>query len=301
MTTSRSRWMTLAAIGRVYSIPYVALCGITARMVNPLPPLSLTQAIAGLFLPATLTLGLAALNDYAHRNADATAQRGRDYSPNELRALGIGMSGAALLLGGLGGWPALFGIAGTILGGLLYATLKHRPGLGNILRGATSIPLVLGLAGPAALRRETLILAGAVALLDAAGNVWGDLRDLIPDCRAGFRTLAVQNPRIAARLAIALHAAAVALLCLLVPAWIVVTLLGSAWVWTRAGIWQHRGFLMVKYLTLASVAWTFRPTPFAAAVILALTGCAWPAWVIYTAIHGSTPTRKEPARAVSSH
>ena len=272
-------------VSRAYSIPYTVLCGLTAMLLAP-TPLPLRAVAIGCVVPALLAVGLAALNDYTHRQADIAAQRGRSYPPWFLLALGVGGTGAALLLAAWGGTGLVWGLAGCIVAGLAYGLLKKYPGAGNLLRGVTSIPLILGLGSLAGSDLGAMLpLAGGIALLDAAGNLYGDVRDAERDRQSGTRTLAVVAPGSAIPVAVSLHLLAVVLWSL--AGWLLwPTLAGIAWVITRQQHWQHRAFLMLKYATVGVLALTLARSPgeYALSMAVALGGGA-AAWAIYTSIH----------------
>lgn len=281
----RSFALTILAISRAYSIGYVSSAGLAAALIVQ-PRLSSAVIVGLLAIPTCLTVGLAAINDAIHAAADARAGRGRDYPPGLLLALGGGATLAALLGAWWGGLWVLTGIAGTVIGGVVYALLKDRPGLGNLARGATSVPLVVGLGALAAApSAETVLLALACGVLDAAGNLYGDVRDAQYDRRAGVMTLVVLYPRSAMLLALALHGIAVLMLQTLTGPWVLLTLVGLVWVRSRPDWWQHRAFLMLKYVTVLGVAYQAAATPHAVATVWAFLPLMGVAWVIYTAVH----------------
>lgn len=275
---------TILAISRAYSIPYLSIAGLAAMLLSgfPLTPVAI---ICLLTIPACLTVGLAALNDAVHAAADARAGRGRDYAVSLLYGLGGGCTLGAVLIAAWGGPWVLAGVAGTMLGGIVYGLLKARPGLGNVVRGATTVPLVLGLGALASGDWRVWPLTLGLGVLDAAGNIYGDVRDAPYDYRAGVTTLVVLHPRLAVAVAVALHAIALAILSTTTGPWVLVTLAGSAYVLTRPPHWQHRSFLMLKYVTVIGLALAAAASPQEIALVCALAPGAVAAWVVYTIIH----------------
>lgn len=189
----RPWWLTIAAIARVYSIPYTALAGVVAMMTATMAVPLQTACVSGLWL-LTFSVGLAALNDLAHAQADARAGRGRAYPPGVLATLsGIGILGT-MLLSLWGGWMVWLGLAASLATGVAYALAKSIPLLSNIVRGLTSFAIILTLAAFHQAGASGVWIALGVALLDASGNLWGDVRDRQVDARAGVTTLAVRHP-----------------------------------------------------------------------------------------------------------
>jgi 4-hydroxybenzoate polyprenyltransferase len=275
--------MRLAAIARLYSVPYTALAGLAAMLSSP-TPLAVPAAVLCVLLPLTLACGLAALNDAIHAAGDRRADRGREYDTNLLLVLGLAGTASTLALAAVAGWWTLGGIAASIAGGLMYAKLKHLPGVGNLLRGVTSVPLVLGLGAIVSSEARMVAIACAVGLLDAAGNIWGDVRDRDQDRQSRTRTLALIAPRSAKFLAALLHLAAVLLLLPLTP-WLALTLPGTLWCFRTAQHWSHRAFLMTKYLFVGVLAWSLQSSMLEQVLVTTLVLSAGWAWWVYTQIH----------------
>jgi len=274
------------AISRAYSIGYISLAGLAAALMSP-ASLSRGAALLLVAIPVLLTIGASALNDVQHARADARAGRKRSYPLSLLLAIGLGGVGGAVLLGLWGGLGVLAGIGGTVFCGLLYGALKSQPGLGNIARGLTTVPLILGLGSLNQANWAALPLAVAVGVLDAAGNIYGDERDVFYDRQAGVRTLVVVAPRLATAAALGLHALAVLLLSWRLfatwPIWL--SLAGVIYVRTRPPYWRHRAFLMVKYVTVGGVALVASVSMLEHAMTVMLLVQVVVAWWLYTHIH----------------
>jgi hypothetical protein len=279
----RPWWLTIAAIARVYSIPYTALAGVVAMMTATMAVPLQTACVSGLWL-LTFSVGLAALNDLAHAQADARAGRGRAYPPGVLATLsGIGILGT-MLLSLWGGWMVWLGLAASLATGVAYALAKSIPLLSNIVRGLTSFAIILTLAAFHQAGASGVWIALGVALLDASGNLWGDVRDRQVDARAGVTTLAVRHPQQARWAALGLHAGACALFALVTPlVW--VSLLATLWAWKTTERRSHRAFLLGKYGTMGVLGLTLASTATEVGLSIVLSAAAIPAWVLYTSIH----------------
>ncbi|MBX0326473.1 hypothetical protein K2Z83_02030 [Oscillochloris sp. ZM17-4] len=241
-------------VGRIYTLPYLSLSALAtaATITSALLWHHLVLIIA---LPAGMLLGLSAVSDLIHRRADARALRGRDDTPLLLISLalaGLSVAGAAILVGGARLIP---GALATIVSSILYAAAKSVPGLSNILRGVAGASLLLlcaAVAGP--ITPATVQIALAFAIIDAGGNLWGDVRDQEPDTRAGTRTLAVVAPQAAPWVAWGLFGVALALFAeILAFPWLLVLLPLGAMPW-RAGRACHLHALVIKYVIAALVA-----------------------------------------------
>jgi hypothetical protein len=276
-------WLTLAAISRLYSVPYLILVGFCA-LLSAQQPLTATATILVLLLPLTLTVGLAALNDSAHARADLRAGRTRPYPPYLLLSLGLVGTLSTLLLASLSGVGVLAGLGGSVVLGFVYALIKRYPLLGNIFRGTTTVSIVLGLASLTAITPLGISIALGAGLLDASGNIWGDVRDQKVDVRSETRTIAVTNPLLARMIAVLLHISAVAVLIPL-GSFLAWTLVGSLMTYLAPPARSHLIFLLTKYATFLIVGVGLVQTPLAWAVLGLLALCALGVGSLYTTIH----------------
>jgi hypothetical protein len=290
MATDRRSLLHILAISRAYSIPYVALAGITA-MLAAAPPLRPVALAAGLLLPLSLTIGLAALNDYLHRDADRRAGRDRPYDQRLLLGLGVGGSSLALLVAILAGPLVLAGVVGSIACGLLYAKTKQLPGLSNLLRGCTGAILIFGLAALNQAQWAAWPLIAAVLLLDAGVNIWGDVRDEVVDQRSNLQTLVLAAPISARIAACALQMLAIGLLSRHLPTG---ALAGYSLLfalpllnWLVCPGFSHLVALIGKYFCVGLVGIMLAGTVLELAVVLVLFGSALPSALVYWQIHAA--------------
>lgn len=265
----RSSMVRMLRISRPYTTPYAALCCLCGLLSGARPP-STVQIVVALLLAPTLSLSMPALNDYLHARADVAAGRARDYSPALL--LGMGLAGVvagavAALIGGAG---VVVGLLASVVIGLGYALAKRLPGASNLVRGLYTAALVLGCASMTGWTSATWLIAGTIYLADAGGNIWGDIRDIASDARAGTRTLAVVSRAAAIRLAWLLLAASLLPLALLLaaragqPAALVVAggllLAGALLLGVHARRpYRHRWILHLKALGLAAAGLSCAP------------------------------------------
>jgi hypothetical protein len=278
----------ILAISRAYSIPYVALAGITAMLVA-VPSLRPIALLAGLLIPLSLTIGLAALNDYLHRDADHRAGRDRPYDQRLLISLGAGGSSLALLGAFVAGPLVLAGVLGSIVCGLLYAKAKHLPGLGNLFRGLSGAGLIFGLAAINQAQGQAWPLIAGVLLLDAGVNIWGDVRDEVLDQRSNTRTLVLVAPRSARIAAVVLQMLAIGLLSRLLPAaattgyslLLVLPLLS----WLVQPGFSHLIGLIGKYCCVGLVGIALAGTALELATVLVLLCSVLPSALVYWQIH----------------
>lgn len=290
MPTERRLLLHILAISRAYSIPYVALAGITA-MLAAAPPLRPAALAAGLLIPLMLTIGLAALNDYLHRDADQRAGRARPYDQRLLIGLGAGGCSLAMLVAILAGPLVLAGVLGSIAGGMLYAKAKHVPGLSNLLRGCTGAILIFGLAALNQAQWMAWPLVAGVLLLDAGVNIWGDVRDELVDRRSNTGTLALVTPVGARIVAVGLQILATGLLSRFLPASVAVgyslLLILPLLSWMVHPGFSHLIGLIGKYVCVGMVGLILASTALEFAVVLVLIGSVLPAALLYWRIHAA--------------
>ncbi len=272
----------LVQVGRFYTTPLLMLGGVTAMFYGP--DLRLAPLVIALLLTTLLAFGVAAANDYAHYGRDQRAGRGRTTPPRYLLLLSLtslaGMLVVAQYAGVLLGMLVVLGV------GIGYGFAKSLLGLSVFLRGSTSSALILtlgtlnGVALP-----KMLPLAIGLGVLDAAGNIWGDIRDRQADEQAGLHTLAVVALPVARVFAFLLHGVALALLMAhTVLVW--ASLLPHAGLWFLPARRTHRMFLMIKYATVLVLAVPLVRTPLEGGVIAVLGGVgAVAAWQIYGRVH----------------
>jgi hypothetical protein len=274
---------TVARISRAYSIPYTVLAGVCALLCGE-RPLVFSHYLFVCLLPVTLAIGLAALNDALHARRDQQAGRGRDYPTRFLLSLGVFGIIATFILAVVSGWQVAGGLGASVVLGLVYAQWKHIPLLGNVLRGFTSVAITLGLGGIIGITPLTWVFALATGLLDAAGNVWGDVRDMEVDSRNNTRTIAVVSLAAARYAAVALHVVAVAVFSWLAP-WSWVSLIGSIVAWFARPVYCHLVFLVGKYVTIVIIGLHLAETSTEIAWLLGLGMSVFVIWPLYRAIH----------------
>jgi 4-hydroxybenzoate polyprenyltransferase len=274
---------TIARISRAYSIPYTVLVGVCALLCGERPLIFLHYFFVCL-LPIMLAIGLAALNDALHARRDQQAGRGRDYPSRFLLLLGVFGIVATFILAVLSGWQVVAGLGASVVLGLVYAQWKHIPLVGNILRGLTSVAITLGLGGIVGITPLTWILALATGLLDAAGNIWGDIRDVEVDARNDTRTIAVVSPMVARYAAVALHGIGVAIYSWLAP-WSWISLFASIVAWFVRPAICHLVFLIGKYATFVVIGLHLAETFTEVAWLLGLGMSVIVVWPFYRAIH----------------
>lgn len=286
-TLRTSLWRILGT-SRFYSVPYLtsaALCSLLLTAPNP----SLAHLFAALLVPGCFAVGIAAWNDLAHLAADIRANRGRITDRRWLILAGSGGSLAALALAILGGWPMLAGLIGSLVAGVGYALVKSVPLASNLMRGLTTLALLLGSAGMGGAIAAAWPFVVGVALLDSAGNIWGDVRDRSVDQRAGTRTIATVRPGLAPYLALGLHALATAFIATVTP---------LAWLALPAGALllfvpeqrTHEHFLQMKYLLLVIIGLELARTPMVTTLVLLLGLGIIPATILYRRLHTSAPS-----------
>lgn len=281
-----SFWHNLLAITRAYSIPYTILSGLAALGTNQQVPQYRTLLYA-LTIPVSLAVGLAALNDYLHIHQDAQARRGREYPPELLLSLGLTGSVTTILLALSAGWGNVLGIALSIVSGLGYAYFKSRPGLSNLMRGMTSVAIVLGLAALNQATLSAVVMAIGLGILDAAGNIYGDIRDQDKDRLADIRTIAIVLPTQAPWIANSLFIVSIALLSWYTPfVWFMVPLI--IWIWYTPAYWQHRAFLVLKYLLSITLALAISRSVIQTILVCVLSGSIPFCWHMYGFLHSRT-------------
>lgn len=276
----------LYQVARPYSTAYGKLLGITALLTAGESP-DLRLIGASLVLAFCFPLSMLVLHDSLHRAADARAGRGRNYDHRFLIGLGVASCAVTLLVAAAAGWATLAWIVVSIGAGLAYGLLKSVPVVANIARGGTSAGLILTIGSMTKITTTTLIIAGAALLLDAAGNVWGDVRDQGVDRRAGVRTIAVLSPRLSVYTALLLHIAAVGVLAFLSPAWSLALPLGFI-PCMLPPFWGHAAYLMVKYGVVGLVALNLAHAAAAGVagfIVLCLMISAIPSLHVYRQLH----------------
>jgi 4-hydroxybenzoate polyprenyltransferase len=278
----------LCRTSRFYSVPYLTLAttvGLLSTTSKPTP----LQLCAALLTPGCFALGIAAWNDLAHLAADERAGRGRTTDRGWL--IRTGSVGSLLALGSAsaGGWSMLGGVVGSLVTGVAYAKGKSVPLLANLLRGLTTGSIVLGATAMGGTVRHEWAYVLGVALLDSAGNIWGDVRDATVDRHAGTRTIATVQPQIAPLIALGLHTLATALLATKTPlVWL--TLPFGASLLRTPPRRTHEYFLQIKYLVLTLIGLRRAASPAHAALMIMLGMGVIPATWLYRRLHGNTPS-----------
>ncbi|MCR9159094.1 MAG: UbiA family prenyltransferase [Nannocystaceae bacterium] len=149
------------------------------------------------------TLAMLLLSDYQHRHDDAAMGRRRlvqHLGPDAV--LRIAVAAVAALLGfavAIGGLRCLAAVVGVAAGTGLYTIAKKRrraiPSyLGRFVAGVMLVETYAATFPELEPPGGALRFALAAGALDVAGNLAGDLRDVVSDRRAGLRTLPLLCP-----------------------------------------------------------------------------------------------------------
>ncbi|MFV9506609.1 MAG: UbiA family prenyltransferase [Oscillochloridaceae bacterium umkhey_bin13] len=274
--------LRILGTSRFYSVPYLTAASLGILLATTPTP-SARSLLVVLALPACFAVGVAAWNDLAHRKADQRSGR-RASDQQLLIRLGTSGSLAALGLALLGGLGTLLGVSASLLSGVGYAFSKSLPLVANLVRGLTTLTLLLGFATLEGQIEAALPLALGFALLDSAGNIWGDVRDVTVDQRAGTHTIATRSPLGTIVAAYLLHGVAVVLLAQ-----------ASPWLWTSyvlsfgllfvPNYAKHERFLQLKYLTTVLLGLSFANHLLSSLLVLFLGGLVVPATMLYRKLH----------------
>lgn len=271
-------------ISRPYSIPYGSLCCLCGLLCGIAAPSNVDYVLA-LSMPSLLAMAGGALNDFAHWEADQRASRQRNYGRVQLLTIGIFFCGLALLTAGLAGGRALLYMVLTLAAITAYGVLKRFPAAGIILRAATTSLLVLTVGELTGHTERTWWLALGAGLMDAAGNLWGDIRDIEPDAKTGTDTIAVRSLRAAILLSLALYVLAAFTLSFFTYAVLPCALLITGVILIPGRREGHLWFLITKYVTIGIVALALKPTDVQLAMIAVLLLLAVPSIRLYQQLH----------------
>ena len=240
------------AVSRPYSSAYLALCCLCG-LLGGSRLASTKELLLAVFLVPAFTLAAAALNDLAHWQADQQAGRSRSFARPFLLSLGVSFMIVTLSLAALAGRNTLWWMLASLALGIFYGLVKRVPLLANVIRGTTSAALVLASGAMSGLNSSVAQLALGVGLLDAAGNIWGDLRDEHSDRAVGFRTIAVVSERAAVAAALLLQGGASWALTSAAPEVLPLSLFGPAITIIAPRRQAHLWFLILKYATLGVI------------------------------------------------
>lgn len=271
-------------ISRPYSTPYASLCCLCGLLCGAQPARPADYLLA-LSLVPSISMGGSALNDLLHWQADQIAGRNRPHSRGLLLGLGLTFIGLTLALAWLVGPRTLWLTLLSLLISVLYGLAKSVPGVGNLLRGAIASALVLAAGSASGATAQTGLLALGIGLIDAAGNIWGDLRDLEADRKAGTRTIAVRTVGGSLALFVGLLAAGTCLLAPLAPAVLPCSLFGAAICMIAERREGHLWFLVNKYVMVSIIALNLARDSVQLTLIAVLLLLAIPSIRLYQRLH----------------
>lgn len=280
----RDVFETAYRVGRPYSTAYVALCAFCGSLAGPNNPPFIAYVVAIALVPL-FSIAIVSFNDYAHWEADRRAERGRSHDKSTLLALGVSASMATLLLIACAGIESLLILVLSIFIGILYGILKHIPLLGNILRGAITGLLVLANGAIVGINNTTMLISLGVGLLDASGNIWGDIRDADIDSRVGNNTIAVKSPRLAIVISMILLLSALLLLSEVNNFLYLFSLFGVSIIVIPPRREGHIWFLAMKYVIILFVAMKFARTGAHQMTIFVLSMLLAPSLLVYKKLH----------------
>ncbi|MCG3125562.1 MAG: hypothetical protein CHACPFDD_00387 [Phycisphaerae bacterium] len=281
----RSAVVKFANLSRPYSIPYVALVGVCGVMTGQRSPTAADFALS-LLLGPLVWISMLALHDFVHQERDARADRGRGRASwiliplsLSLLAFAIGLAATASAL-----TPAI--VLVSTLFGCLYGILKSSPVVANLLRGCVTATGAVATASICGTTSASALLAAGVGLLDAAGNILGDVRDAHVDRKAGTSTLALISLRWARALVTILSVLSIVALSVVVTSAVALLPLGLAATFLSRKRESHLWFLGVKYACLVTVGVGLPGSASKDVLVCALGLLAIPAAGAYAKLHG---------------
>ena len=278
---------------RPYSIPYVSLMGLCGALSGKRPP-SFGEMALALTLGPMVWVSMLAFHDFAHRRADQLSGRDRPRAHWLLVPFGLVLLLAAFALGALAGRLTAGLVVVSAVFGVLYGVTKGLVLMSNGARGCVTSTGILSTGAIVGLTEQSVLVAFGLGLLDAAGNVLGDLRDREVDTMAGTRTIAVVSRRSGQYAWAVLFLAAVAVLAVQFPVVAPLAVVGASAAILSSTESAHLHFLLFKYSLVGVIALILNVSSVNSLVVFALLLLSIPAVTSYTAIHKNRIPRGNP-------
>ncbi|MCP6757187.1 MAG: UbiA family prenyltransferase [Fischerella sp. CENA71] len=271
---------------RAYTTPYgvlVGLCGLLSSHHNP----TIEQVTATVLITLCFPASIATLNDLVHRRKDELAKRQRDYSLTLLVTIASILIFITSVSGFWSGLPTCLWLFASLLIGILYSLFKSLPLCANLLRGGITSSVVLACASignKADIIPLSLQIAVCLGLLDTAGNILGDVRDIEVDRRANVLTIAVRSHVLAIVATLVFHTLAVGTFTFIHTAFIALLPIGLLPILCQMQA-SHLVYLVIKYIFAGSLTIFLASNWLCLWLGIIFTLMVFPSFYIYKKLH----------------